>query len=126
VTPLAIDSSSLIGYLNGRTGSDIAAVEQALAAGRVVLPPLVVSEVLSLPAVTDEVAAFVCGLVQLPVLDGYWERTGRLRARVLADGRRARMADALIAQICIDHGIALITADADFRHFARHGLTLVD
>jgi predicted nucleic acid-binding protein len=34
---------------------------------------------------------------------------------------RARLADTLIAQSCIDHGVRLVTRDADFRHFARIG-----
>jgi predicted nucleic acid-binding protein len=41
---------------------------------------------------------------------------------VLATGFKARLADALIAQACIDHDVALITRDKDFRHFVRHGL----
>jgi predicted nucleic acid-binding protein len=40
-------------------------------------------------------------------------------------GIRAKTADALIAQSCIDHDVALITRDRDFRHFVRHcGLKL--
>ncbi len=31
------------------------------------------------------------------------------------------LADALIAQSCIDHDVRLVTRDADFRHFARLG-----
>lgn len=54
----------------------------------------------------------------LEIDGGYWERVGLLRARVVAKGRRARLADALIAQSCIDHDVPLITNDADFRHFA--------
>jgi len=34
------------------------------------------------------------------------------------------LADTLIAQICIDHDVPLITRDKDFRHFAKHGLRL--
>jgi hypothetical protein len=40
-------------------------------------------------------------------------------------GLRAKTADALIAQSCIDHDVALIARDRDFRHFVRHcGLKL--
>jgi hypothetical protein len=38
---------------------------------------------------------------------------------LLAQGRTARLADALIAQSCLDHDVPLITRDAEFRHFAR-------
>ena len=38
---------------------------------------------------------------------------------------KAGLADSLIAQSCLDHDLALITRDRDFRHFARHaGLRL--
>jgi predicted nucleic acid-binding protein len=38
---------------------------------------------------------------------------------------KAKVADTLIAQSCIDHDVALITRDGDFRHFAKHcGLKL--
>jgi predicted nucleic acid-binding protein len=57
---------------------------------------------------------------------GFWERAAATRATVLAKKLRARLADTLIAQSCIDHGVALVTRDSDFRHFARHaGLVLV-
>jgi predicted nucleic acid-binding protein len=44
---------------------------------------------------------------------------------LLARRLRARLADTLIAQSCIDNDVALITRDADFRHFAKYcGLRL--
>jgi predicted nucleic acid-binding protein len=49
---------------------------------------------------------------------GYWQRAGRLRAKVLSTGRKARLGDALIAQTCVDRGIPLLTRDKDFRAFA--------
>jgi predicted nucleic acid-binding protein len=44
-----------------------------------------------------------------------------LRSQVLAAGHRARLADTLIAQSCLDHRVGLVTADRGFRHFARTG-----
>ena len=52
---------------------------------------------------------------------GYWERAGHLRAKLLARRCRSRLADTLIAQSCLDHGVRLVTRDDDFRHFARLG-----
>jgi predicted nucleic acid-binding protein len=67
-------------------------------------------------------------LVQLPLLeivDGYWARAGQARRLLIRKGLKAKTADALIAQSCIDHDVALITRDKDFRHFAKHcGLKL--
>ncbi len=39
---------------------------------------------------------------QLPVLelsDGFWERAGRLRSKILARGLKSRLVDALVAQV---------------------------
>ncbi|MGE3344308.1 MAG: type II toxin-antitoxin system VapC family toxin, partial [Vicinamibacterales bacterium] len=60
-------------------------------------------------------------LGKLPLLDiepGFWERAGLLRASVLKQKKKARVADALIAQSCLDHSTPLVTRDRDFRHFA--------
>jgi predicted nucleic acid-binding protein len=59
------------------------------------------------------------------VIDGYWQRAGESRRALKTHKLKARIADALIAQSCIDHDVALITRDVDFRHFAKHcGLKL--
>jgi predicted nucleic acid-binding protein len=63
-------------------------------------------------------------IFQLPVLElspEFWVRAGRLRAKLLAHRQRARLADTLIAQSCVDYDVRLVTRDDDFRHFARLG-----
>jgi predicted nucleic acid-binding protein len=120
---IAIDSSSWIAFLaiEERSGTDTALVESALADHQACLPPVVLTELLSDPALPSTVASL---LLDLPVLEphpGFWARAGRLRAKLIARGQRARLADALIAQACLDHGVRLVTRDADFRHFARLG-----
>jgi predicted nucleic acid-binding protein len=126
MSAVAWDTSTLIRHLNGRAGADTEALKAALDAGTAVLPPLVVTEVLSLPGVSPEVTRLLSIVPQLDLLPDYWERAGRLRAAVIAAGRRARPADALIAQSCIDHNVPLVSADSDFRHFVAHGLQLLD
>lgn len=118
---IAVDTSSVVAYLSGEAGPDVEATEIALRQKQAVFPPVVLSELLSDPALTGTVRSL---LVQVPLLDltdGYWERAGLLRAKVIAGGRRARLADALIAQSCLDHDVALVTRDADFGHFVRFG-----
>lgn len=83
------------------------------------IPSVVLSELLSHPKLPAAVREALLLLPRLEVLDGYWERAGLLRARVLARGLRARLADTLIAQSCIDHDVELVSRDADFRHFVR-------
>ncbi|MHB8420480.1 MAG: PIN domain-containing protein [Myxococcales bacterium] len=59
--------------------------------------------------------------------EGYWERAGLLRSKLLARRLKARLADTLIAQSCLDGAVPLLTRDADFRHFAQWaGLELVE
>ena len=115
---IAIDSSSMIAYLSGAGGRDVSAVEQALEGQHVVVPPVVLTELLSDPELSAKVAQLLLDLPRAEILDGYWERAGALRAKVIRKKRRARLADTLIAQSCLDHDLPLITRDRDFRAFA--------
>ena len=91
------------------------------------LPPVVLTELLSAPASETDLAALLRAAPLLPVTDGYWERSALSRRAVLARGFKARLADTLIAQSCIDAGAPLISGDTDFRHFVAHcGLKLDD
>lgn len=118
---IAADSSSLIAYLSGHSGSDIEKMENALFAKLLVLPPPVLTELLSDPEVPAPVLKLIAETPLLPLAQGYWERTGHLRAKILAMGLKAKLADTLIAQCCIDHNVPLITRDPDFRHFSKFG-----
>jgi len=118
---IAADTSSLVAFFAGEAGPDVAAVGDALQAWQLVLPPVVLTEMLSDPRGS---AALASHLAEVPLLElgpAFWRRAGELRAKVLARGQRSRVADALIAQSCIDHGVALITRDPDFRHYVRAG-----
>lgn len=119
---IAADSSSLVRYLAGATGEDVNLVDDALASKQLVLPPVVITEVASAPTRGEDVGTMLAALPTLDLDEGYWERAGRLRAQLLASGVKARLGDALIAQSCLDHDVALITADRDFRHFVKLGL----
>lgn len=118
---IALDSSALIAHLEGRDTVVAAAAGLVLAERQACLPPVVLSEILSDPKLPAKVAALIIALPSLAVTEGYWERAGRLRARLLAKGFKARLADTLIAQSCLDHGVSLVTADRDFRHFVSLG-----
>jgi predicted nucleic acid-binding protein len=123
---IALDTSSLVAFLGGSDGSDVEMVATALEHHQGILPPVVLTEILSDPKLLPVARAALQGLPLLEITDGYWERAGRLRAGVLATGRKARLADALIAQTCLDASVPLVTRDADFRHFARTaGLVLL-
>ena len=122
---IAVDTSTLIAYLAGEAGRDVEALDSALARNQAHLPPVVVTETLSAPKAPEHLARLILALPILAVADGYWERAGRLRRRLLARGLRAPLADALICQSCLDHEVALVTRDGDFKYFASHcGLKL--
>jgi predicted nucleic acid-binding protein len=114
---IAVDSSTWIAYFGGDGGDDVEALDRALRDRQVVLPAPVLAELLSDPKIDPEVAQSLRDLPLLEPTEGFWERAGTLRARVLKRKRKARLGDALIAQICLDHEVRLLTRDADFRAF---------
>ena len=122
---IAVDTSSLIAFLQGDTGPDVSAVELALEQKQVVLPPVVLSEILSDSKLPDSVIKIFLALPLLEIEEGFWERAGFLRSRILAKGYKSRLADSLIAQFCMDHHLSLITRDKDFRHFTKYGLKII-
>ena len=95
------------------------AVDVALEQQQAVLPPVVLYELLSAPRLPKRTRTLFQQLPLLDLVEGYWVRAGLLRARILSRGHRARIADALIAQSCLDHDVPLITRDRDFRTFIR-------
>jgi predicted nucleic acid-binding protein len=122
---IALDTSSLIAFLGGERGQDVEALDHALDSGQAALPPVVLTEVLSVPDLDEQVSRLVLALPVLELHPGYWERAAATRAAVLGRKLGARLADTLISQSCIDHRVPLITRDKDFAHFARHaGLIL--
>jgi len=116
---IAADSSSFIAHLSGDQGEDVEILDQALSDRLVVLPPVVLVELLSDPKLLASTSNLLTVLPLLETSNGYWERAGALRAKALAKGRKARLADTLIAQSCLDHDVPLIARDRDFRVFAH-------
>lgn len=123
---IAVDTSSFIAYLEGESGKDIEFLDEALRAKQAVLPPVVLTELLSDAGLSPEVTELFKSLPVLEVSEGFWERAGICRAAILSTGSKARVADALIAQSCLDHKLGLLTRDADFKVFSKvFGLILV-
>ncbi len=122
---IAVDTSTLVAYLAGEAGRDIELLHRALAHNQAHLPPVVVTEMLGAPEAPESLDRLILALPFLAIAEGYSERAGRLRRRILARGLRAPLADALICQSCLDHDLALVTRDGDFKPFAKHcGLKL--
>jgi predicted nucleic acid-binding protein len=115
------DTNCIIAYLAGDTGADVVFLDKLLVRRLVVLAPVVLAELLSDPALPAEVESLIRSLPVLTVAEGYWERAGQLRARAARHGFVARLADTLIAQSCVDHGVPLLTRDKGFGRLARVG-----
>ena len=116
---VCIDTSSLIAYLEGANGKDVDLVDQVFTDEVGAISPVTVTEVLSDPHLSRFIRKVILQLPVLKILDGYWERAGTLRAKILRSGHKAKLADTLIAQNCLDHGATLVTRDVDFSVFGR-------
>ena len=115
---IAVDTSTWIAFFQGDGGEDTELLDRALQDRQVLMAPVVLTELLSAPELSPEVSQTLSELPLIEIGPGYWQRAGELRARVLAKRRKARLGDALIAQICIDREIPLLTRDRDFQAFA--------
>ena len=116
---LCIDTSSMIAFLEGQNGRDVELIDQALLDQVGVFAPVTVTELLSDPELTASTCNAISAIPVLPILNGFWERAGILRAKVLKRGRKAKLADTLIAQSCIDHQTTLVSRDQDFEIFKK-------
>src|SRR5271167_533538 len=115
---IAADTSTWIAFLEGSKGEDAQLLDKALEDRQVLMVPVVLTELLSDPKLPLSVAETLSEVPTIEIEPGYWQRAGELRAKAIAKGRKARLGDALIAQICIDRRISLLTRDRDFRAFA--------
>jgi len=123
---IAVDTSSWIAFFENAGGADTLLVGRALTDNQACMPPVVLTELLSDPRLPSRLELLISQLPVLDILSGYWQRAGMLRAKVIRLKRRAPLADALIAQSCLDHDVALVTRDSDYRSFARvAGLRIV-
>jgi len=123
---ICLDTSSLIAFLEGGTGGDVETVDKALQDQTGAIAPVTLAELLSDPELPRTLRETILNLPVLPATEGYWERAGLLRAKVLRTGHKAKLADTLIVQSCLDYRIALVTRDKDFRIFHRFsGLKLL-
>ena len=111
------DTSSVVAYIQGEQGSDVDLVDRALADCSLVLAPVSVTELLSDPVLIPALEKFILGIQRLEIKLGYWERAGKLRAKLMRRRYCPKIADTLIAQSCLDYQVPLITRDRDFSAF---------
>ncbi|MGC1619157.1 MAG: PIN domain-containing protein [Candidatus Acidiferrum sp.] len=116
---ITADTSTWVAFLSGAPGNDAQLLKNALQGHHLSMVPVVLTELLSDPKLPPAAAASLTDLPLIEIESGFCQRAGALRARVLANRRKVRLGDALIAQTCIDAGVSLITRDRDFRAFAQ-------
>ena len=116
---IAADSSSLIAYLEGESADDIALIERAIADRQLAFAPPVVTELRAGAIPNDGLEVLLAQARLIPIEAGLWDRAGRNRRLLIEIGLKARFADAIIAQCCIDADVPLIARDRDYRHFER-------
>jgi predicted nucleic acid-binding protein len=117
---IAVDTSSLSNFLKGSNTKDAELVKKALIDDLLILPPVVIAELLSSQFITKALRSVILEIPVLELKPGFWERVGSNRNLLLKDGRKARLADAMIATCCLDHGISIISSDHDFQHFSDY------
>jgi predicted nucleic acid-binding protein len=123
---IAADTSTWIAFLEGAKGPDVELLDRALRERQVLIPPVVLTELLSDPQLPSSVAKTLSDVPMIEIEAGFWQRAGALRAKILAKHRKARLSDALIAQCCTDRDVPLLTRDRDFQAFAEAaGLNLM-
>lgn len=119
MSALVVDTSSWIAYFAGSAG---AAIDDALAEGRLFLTPVVAAELLSGTLEPGHRTDLEDLLSDLPLLGldlAHWFRVGRLRASLRATGVSVSTPDAHVAQCALDSGGELLTEDGIFRQIAR-------
>lgn len=121
---IAIDASAFDRYLAGVRDRDTTLVAAAIRDRTAAISGVVATELLSNRDLSGGSRSIILTTPILKIRDGFWVRAGALRQQVAIQGKRAELADVLVAQTCIDYAIPLITYDRDYRHFAAAGLQL--
>jgi len=119
VSGVVADTSVWIDFFAGRPAP---ALEDALAHGRVVLPPLVVAELVSGARRKAERASIARLVEELPVHEtpvDHWVRVGELRRALLDRGLSVSTPDAHVAQCALDRDALLLSSDAVFVRIGR-------
>jgi tRNA(fMet)-specific endonuclease VapC len=116
---VVVDTSAWVEFLAGRA---VPLLEDALAQGAVVLPPIVVAELVSGARRPRDRAAIADLVADIPSHEtpvAHWVRVGALRLRLRAKGLSVSTPDAHVAQCALDRGGILLSYDAVFARIAR-------
>jgi predicted nucleic acid-binding protein len=118
VSGVIADTSEWVEYLSGRPAP---ALDQALVAGLVTLPPIVVAELVSGAVRPSDRLAIADLLADLPVHEtplNHWIKVGDLRRELRKRGVAASTPDCHVAQCALDRDAVLLTRDRIFTKIA--------
>ena len=116
---LIVDASAWIDFFHG---IDLPTLEAALERGGVVLPPIVVSELVSGARTPRDLALLTDLLIDLPVHETpveHWIRVGELRKFLRGRGLSVSTPDAHVAQCALERGAWLLSGDGAFPAMAQ-------
>ncbi len=114
-----VDTSVWIDFFAGHA---VAALEDALAEGAVIMAPIVAAELISGAHRPRDRAALTDLLLELPLHEtplAHWIRVGELRRRLKEQGISVSTPDAHVAQCAIDRNAVLLSWDVVFKKIAQ-------
>lgn len=85
---IAVDTSSFSNFLKNERTSDAELVRQALTNEVLVLPPVVVAELFSSPAMSSALKSDIQDIPMLELKSRFWERVGINRQAILQAGKK--------------------------------------
>jgi predicted nucleic acid-binding protein len=119
VAGIVVDTSVWIDFFAGKPALEL---EEALAGGAVVIPPIVVAELIS--GASAQQRSTIGELLQdAPVHEtplDHWIRVGDLRRTLARKGVVVTTPDAHVAQCALDRDAVLLSRDAALARIARH------
>ncbi|MDR4493624.1 MAG: type II toxin-antitoxin system VapC family toxin [Nitrospirales bacterium] len=119
MSALVVDTSSWVSYFSS---SGPSVIDEALAEGRIFLPPVVVAELVSGRLTFRQRADLESFLSDLPLCAvdfEHWLRVGALRAQLSSVGISVSTPDAHIAQCALDLHGDLLSEDGIFLKIAK-------
>jgi predicted nucleic acid-binding protein len=117
VSAIVVDTSVWIDFFGGRPAERL---DEALQVGSIVIPPVVVSELLSGAKGRDRgpLLEFLSDMEVAATPFTHWVAVGDLRAALLRRGLTVSTPDAHVAQCALDRDALLMTHDAVFTRMA--------
>jgi predicted nucleic acid-binding protein len=118
VSVVVVDTSTWIHFLAGHAAP---LLDDALARGIVVLPPIVVAELVSGAVRVRDRRAIAELLEDIPLHEtplDHWFRVGELRRSLLSRGLSVSTPDAHVAQCALDRDALLLSLDGIFGRIA--------